>query len=140
MIKQLIIEWAYKQRLKKLYVSEDYSVETYLKKIPECFDPAKAQGRSLTVVYEFHDSGENDGAWTVAIADGKCSLSKGEAEQYDTLMYMTAETYRRMLMGRLDFARLAYSVGAVRFFGNTLGHRELNEYITIPKDAGVAVL
>jgi len=140
MLKQLIFEWAYKQRLKKMQVSEDFSVGTYLEKIPEYFDPAKALDRRFTIVYEFHDSGKNDGAWTVSIAEGKCTLSKGAAVQYDTLMYMTAETYRRILTGRLDFARLAYSVGAVRFFGNTLGHRELNSYLTLPKNAGVAAL
>ena len=140
MLKQLIFEWAYKQRLKKMQVSEDFSVGTYLEKIPEYFDPAKALDRRFTIVYEFHDSGKNDGAWTVSIAEGKCTLTKGAAVQYDTLMYMTAETYRRILTGRLDFARLAYSVGAVRFFGNTLGHRELNSYLTLPKNAGVAAL
>jgi len=134
------MEWVVRQRLKKTQVSEDYKVETYLEKIPECFNARKAADRKLTVVYEFHDSGENDGAWTINIADGKCLLSKGGTDEYDTLLYMTAEVYRRILSGRLDFARLAYSTGAVRFFGNTLGHRELNEYLTLPKDAGVAAL
>jgi len=140
MLRQALMEFVVKQRLKKLKVSEDFKVETYLEKIVEWFDPAKAKDRRLTVIYEFHDSGTNDGAWTVSIADGKCALTKGEPEHFDTRLYMTAETYRRLLMGRLDFARLAYSVGAIRYFGNTLGHRELNEYITLPKDAGVAAL
>jgi len=140
MLKQLLMEWAVKQRWKKYQVREDYNIEEYLEKIPEYFDSEKAGDRKLVIVYEFHDSGDNDGAWTVTIADGKCSLIKGSAEDYDTLMYMTAEVYRRILMSRLDYARLAYSTGAVRFFGNTLGHRELNAYLSIPKDAGVAAL
>lgn len=140
MLQQKLMEWALKQRLKKWQVSADYNVETYLEKIVEFFDPEKAKDRRLTVVYEFHDSGGNDGVWTVSIAGGKCILTKGEPEQCDTRLYMTAEVYRRILMGRLDFARLAYSVGAVRFFGNTLGHRELNHYLTLPKKAGVAAL
>jgi len=140
MLKQFLLEWVVRQRLKKTQVSEDYKVETYLELIPEYFDAGKAAGKILTVVYEIHDSGENDGAWTVQIANGKCSLSKGAVDEYDTLLYMTADSYRRILSGKLDFARLAYSTGAVRFFGNTLGHRELNEYLTIPKGAGVAAL
>jgi len=140
MLKQLLMEWVVRQRWKKMQVSADFSVETYLKRIPEYFDPAKALDRRLTIVYEFHDSGGNDGAWTVSIADGKCTLSKGDTESYDSKLYMTADTYRRILMGRLDFARLAYSTGAVRFFGSTLGHRELNQYITLPKNAGIAAL
>ena len=140
MLRQALMEWVVRQRWKKLRVSEDYSVETYLNKIPECFDPAKAAGRNMTVVYEFHDSGSNDGAWTISIKDGKCSLSKGGSEQFDSWLYMTAETYRRILMGRLDYARLAYSTGAVRFFGSTLGHRELNSYLTLPKNAEIAAL
>jgi len=137
---QNIMEWAVRQRWKKLQISEDYKVDDYLNKIPEYFNAERAGDRNLTVVYEFHDSGKNDGAWTVVIADGKCTLTKGEVGKYDTLLYMTAESYRRILMGRLEFARLAYSVGAIRYFGHTLGHRELNDYLTIPKNAGVAAL
>jgi len=140
MLMQKIMEWAVKQRWKKLQINEDYKVEDYLKKIPEYFNSERAGDRKLTVVYEFHDSGENDGAWTINIVDGKCTLLKGEAENYDTLLYTTAESYRRILMGRLEVARLAYSVGAIRYFGHTLGHRELNDYLIIPKDAGVAAL
>jgi len=140
MLKQFLMEWAVKQRWKKTQINENYKVEEYLEKIPEYFDSGKAADNKLTVVYEIHDSGDNDGAWTIKIADGKCLLSKGAADEYDTLLYMTADTYRRILSGRLDYARLAYSTGAVRFFGNTLGHRELNEYLTLPKGAGVAAL
>jgi len=134
------MEWVVRQRWAKTQVPPDFDVETYLKKIPEYFDPEKAADRHLVVVYEFHGSGLSDGAWTVTIADGKCTLLKGEAENYETKMYMTADVYRRILMGRLDYARLAYSTGAVRFFGNSLGHRELNDYLTFPKNAGVAAL
>lgn len=140
MLKQWLMEWVLKSRMKKMQVSEDYSVEAYLKRIPEYFDAKKAGENRLTVVYEIHDSGANNGTWTVAIEDGKCSLTKGEAENYTSKLYMTADSYRRIITGRLDFARLAYSVGAIRYFGSTLGHRELNEYITIPKNAGVAAL
>jgi len=140
MLRQALMEFVVKQRLKKLRVSEDFKVETYLGKIVEWFDPVKAKDRWLTIIYEFHDSGANDGVWAVSIADGKCSLTKGEPEHFDTRLYMTADTYRRLLTGRLEFGRLAYSTGAIRYFGNTLGHRELNEYITLPKNAGVAAL
>jgi len=140
MLKQLLMEWAVKQKWKKMRVREDFSVEAYLNNIVDFFDPEKAADRRLVVVYEFHDSGENDGAWTITIAEGKCTLTKGEAKEYDTKLYMTAETYRRILTGRLDFARHAYSTGAVRFYGNTLGHRELNDYITLPRNATVLAL
>jgi len=140
MLKQMLMEWVQKQRWKKLYVDEDFDVEDYLKKITQYFDAEKAAGIKLIIVYEFHDSGKNDGAWTIRINDGKCLLEKGIADDFNTSLYMTAETYRRILMGRLDYARLAYSTGAVRFFGSTLGHRELNSYLSIPKEAGIAAL
>ena len=141
MLRQALMEWAVKQRWKKTQISEDYDVEVYLKRIPEYFDPTKiSERRRLTVVYDFHNSGKNDGSWTVTIADGKCNLARGSVEQYDTRLYMTAETYRRILSGRLDHDHHAYSTGAIRFFGNTLGHRELNSYLTLPKKAGVACL
>jgi len=137
---QRLMEWVVKMQTNKMKVSEDYSVEEYLKRIPEYFDAKKAGDNNLTVVYEIHDSGDNDGVWTVSIADGKCALTKGEAEHYTSKLYMTADSYRRIITGRLDFAKLTYSVGAIRYFGSTLGHRELNAYLTIPKKAGVAAL
>ena len=141
MLRQALMEWVVKQRWKKTQISEDYDVEVYLKRIPEYFDPTTvSEGRRLTVVYDFHDSGKNDGSWTVTIADGKCNLARESVGQYDTRLYMTADTYRRILSGRLDYARLSYSTGAIRFFGNTLGHRELNSYLALPKKAGVACL
>ena len=141
MVKQWLLEWLLKQSAKKKHVSEDYQVKSYLEKIPQYFDPSKVEpGRDLTIVYEFHDSGKNDGVWTVTVSDGTCRLTEGEAEHYDTKMYMTAETYRRLMTGQLELARLAYSTGAVRFYGNSLGHRELNYYLKFPKDSAIVVL
>jgi len=140
MLKQFLMEQALKQIRKKMYISPDYKVETYLQKIVKYFDPVKAKSRKLIIVYEFHDSGENNGCWTISIADSKCTLMKGESEAYDTKLYMTADAYNRILSGRLDFARLAYSTGAIRYYGNTLGHRELNEYLSIPKEERLACL
>lgn len=142
MLKQCIMSFALKQIRKKMSasVSEDFNVETYLNKIVEYFDPQKAPERKLVVVYEFHDSGKNDGAWTVTISNGTCVLTKGDTEDFDTRLYMTAEVYRRVMTGKIDFARLTYSVGAIRYFGNTLGHRELNSYLNIPKEARLAAL
>ena len=139
-MRQQFLEWVLRQQAKKMDVGADFSVETYLRRIPEYFDPAKAGDRALTVVYDFHDSGANDGAWTVKIGGGKCTLEKGEAGVPDSVFYMTAETYRRILTGKLDYSKLTYSTGAIRFFGNTLAHSEMNAYLTIPKDAGVAAL
>jgi len=161
MLKQFLMELAVKQRWKKMQIPEDYNVEDYLKKIPEYFcsesfanpsnsekpgspenskNSGKIPNRKFTLVYEFHDSGKNDGAWTVTVTDGKCTLTKGSVDEFDTLIYMTAETYRRILTGKLEHTRLAYSVGAVRYFGNTLTHSELNTYLKIPKTANIAAL
>ena len=139
-LRQLLFQWVLKQRQKKTQVSADYRVETYLIKIVDFFDASKAADRELTVVYEFHGSGVNDGAWTVSIAGGKCALAKGDSEKYDSKFYMTADVYRRILEGKLDISKLTYSTGAIRFFGSTLAHQELNSYLTLPKGAGVAAL
>ena len=170
MLKQFLMDRAIKQRWKKMQIPEDYNVEDYLKKIPEYFcsesftnsgssgslmNPGNSENpgspessgssgeipsRKFTLVYEFHDSGKNDGAWTVTVAVGKCTLTKGASDEYDTLIYMTVDTYRRILTGKLEHTRLAYSIGAVRYFGNTLTHSELNTYLKIPKTANIAAL
>lgn len=140
MLSQILLEWVLRKKQKSMKVDENYSVSAYLERIPVYFDPAKAPNRKMTVVYEIHDSGDRNGVWSVTVANGKCLLSKGEPERYDTKLYMTAEVYRRVLTGRLDISKLAYSTGAIRFYGNSLGHRELNAYLSIPKNAGVAAL
>jgi putative sterol carrier protein len=140
MLKQFLIDWTLKQQQKNWHVDADYNVKTYLDKIPQYFDATKAGERRLTVVYEIHDSGSNDGIWTVLVADGKCVLSEGEPERYDTWLYTTAEVYRRMLTGQMEITKLPYATGAVRFFGNSFGHHELNSYLTIPKEARIAAI
>ncbi len=117
-----------------------FSVKEHLDKIVEYFDPEKAGDNALTVVYVLHDSGENDGVWTVSIADGKIALTEGEAEHYDTKMRMTAEVYERIVKGWLDITRLAYLTGAVRYYGRSLGQQELQRYLTIPAGLGISVL
>jgi|GEM_PF-1652685 len=142
MLTQALIEWALRSRQKKLCaaIGEDIDVKAYLEKIVAYFDAGKAKDRRMTLVYEIHDSGANDGVWTVSIADGKCTLTEGEAASYDTKMYMTAEVYRRILTGQLELGHLAYATGAVRYYGNSLGQRELNSYLTIPKKVLIAKL
>ena len=140
MVRQFLMEQVLKKQRKSMYFDPNYDVEEYLQKIPLFFDPVKAGNKRLIVVYEFHDSGKNDGAWTITIANGKCSLSKGAVDECESRLYMTADTYHRILTGQLDYSRLTYSTGAIRFFGSTLAHRELNSYLTIPKTAHLAAL
>lgn len=117
-----------------------FSVIEHLKMICDYFDRDKADEAELKVVYEIHDSGDQNGTWTVCIKDGTCALQEGESEGYDTKLTMTAEVYERMVTGKLDVTRLSYLTGAVRYTGNTLGHRELLSYLTIPQDVGVVAL
>ena len=140
MLKQLLIERMLRKQQQGMQVDEDYSVQAYLERIPSYFDAEKAGERCLTVVYELHDSGDNNGVWTVAVADGHCVVSPGQPEHFDTLLYLTAEAYRRILTGQMEITRMPYSTGAVRFFGNSFGHQELNAYVTIPKDAHIAAV
>ena len=137
---QLMVDSALRRQRKKIRHDADFRVKAYLERIVRYFDAEKAGKRCMTVVYEIHDSKDNNGVWTISIANGKCELSEGEPENFDTKLYMTAEVYERIVTGRLEFGRLAYLTGAVRYYGNSLGHRELNSYLSIPKDAGVAAL
>ena len=148
MLKQFLIEQALKQRKKNMQVDRDYSVREYLERIPLYFDANKAGESCLVVVYEIHDSADNDGIWTVTVAEGKCTVSTGEPEigpgsepgRYDVKLYLTAEVYRRILNGSMEISKTPYATGAVRFFGNQLAHQELNSYLTIPKEARIAAV
>jgi len=144
MLKQFLIQQALKQRKKNMQVDRDYSVQEYLERIPQYLDANKAGESCLVVVYEIHDSADNDGIWTVTIAEGKCTVSAGEPkrepDRYDVKLYLTAEVYRRILNGSMEISKTPYATGAVRFFGNQLAHQELNSYLTIPKEARIAAV
>ncbi len=117
----------------------EFNVREYLEKICDYFDKDKAGERRLCLVYKIHDSGQNDGSWTVRIEDGICTLSEEDAGDCTLRMLMTAETYERMIHGRM-MSVLAYLTGAVRYQGLMLAHEELQSCLTIPPDSGIIVL
>lgn len=116
------------------------SVCEYLEKICDFFDPEKAGNRRLVLVYKIHDSGENDGTWTIHIEGGKCELRQGEEADYNVKMLMTAETYERIVTGKLPLGYLSYVNGDVRYFGEMLGYEEMQTFLTIPENEGIIAL
>ncbi len=118
----------------------DFSAKEIILSIPEYFDPQKAGNRTLCVVYHIHDSGAGDGVWTVTVQGGACIVCEGEPEVYDTKVYLTEAIYKRIVQGRLDIQKLAYTSGAIRYYGNTLGHSELNSYCKLPWLKGIIAI
>lgn len=118
----------------------EFRVRDYLQKISEYFDGSKSGERRLVLVYKIHDSGKNDGVWTVHIENGKCELHEGEEENYDVKMLMTAETYQRIITGKLPLGYLSYQNGDVRYLGKMLGYEEMQTFLNIPEGSGIAAL
>ena len=116
-----------------------FSVREHLQKICEYFDSSKANDRNLSLVYKIHDSGENDGVWTILINNCNCILETGEIPGYTAKMLMTAEAYERVVTGRMMLI-CAYWNGAIRYIGDTLAQEELQSYLTIPQDSGIVAL
>lgn len=116
-----------------------FSVIDNLQKICEYFDGSKTFGRRLVLVYKIHDSGENDGVWTVRIEKYKCSIKQGEDTDYTVKMLMTAETYEQLVTGFLP-VDLAYWQGGVRYTGQTLAQQEMMTYLNVPPDSGIFAL
>ena len=116
-----------------------FSVREHMEKICEYFDGSRTNGRRLILVYKFHDSGENDGIYTIRIENDTCTLEEGEAADYTTKMILTAEGYERIVTGKMMVIS-AFWNGAIRYIGSTLGLEELQTYLDIPKDSGIAAL
>lgn len=116
-----------------------FSVKDCMLKICEYFDPAKAGDRKMTLVYKFRDNEKVDGVYTIRIENGTCTLEDGEAPDFTTKMVFFTEGYERIVQGKM-WLLSAYWNGTVRYIGETLGWEELQTYLTIPADSGIAAL
>ena len=79
------------------------TVQEFFEKLPERADPAKTAGMNNTYVFDV----EGVGQWTVAVDDGKVSVSEGASE--DTLV--------KIAKGEAN-ATTAYMTGKLKIKGD----------------------
>src|SRR5262245_22231088 len=73
------------------------SVKEFFEKLPERVPPDKAAGMTNSYVFEI----ENSGAWLVAVADGKVTVTEGDG-QADAHIKMSEETFRKVVARELN--------------------------------------
>lgn len=79
------------------------------------FRPQAAQ--SLCATYQLHLTGDSGGTWHLSIADQRCNLSSGPADNPNVTITMTSEDFNQLTAGHLD-AVSAYLSGRIQIAGD----------------------
>ena len=114
-----------------------FSVRETIYRIPEFYNPEHKEGlRDLVMVYKIHDSGDQDGLYTVTFKNNTVEVKDGAAEDYTVKMLMTANAYEALTKG-IYSPESAFMTGDIRYIGNILAHEEMQKYLKIPKEAKI---
>ena len=84
-------------------------------KMPENFNADKAGDMNASVVFDL--SGDNGGQWSVAIADGACTVNEGVIDSPKATVKMDASDYVDMITGKLN-PMMAFMSGKVKVEGD----------------------
>lgn len=97
------------QRPRPLKVSDFFETQ-HMRFLPE-----KALGVNAYVWYEI--TGEGGGSWTVTIQNGTCELKQGPDPGAKTHVKMSAKTYLKLALGKLD-GRVGFMLGKIKIKGD----------------------
>jgi len=88
------------------------SVKDFFDGLASRVDPAKTTGMTNSYVFDI----EGAGAWTVAIADGKVTVSEGAGEA-DCTISTSEESFEKIMSGEQN-ATTAYMTGKLKIKGD----------------------
>lgn len=91
------------------------SVAEIFSNMPQNFNADKAAGINASVVFDL--SGDEGGAWTVTVADGKCDVKEGAADNPTATIKMSAADYEAMTSGQLN-PMMAFMSGKIKVDGD----------------------
>ncbi len=81
----------------------------------KAFRPDKAVG--VNAVIQYHLTGEGGGDFIVTIADGKCTVTEGVAENPKMTLTADAEDFKNVLLGNLNGMK-AFMDGKLKLAGD----------------------
>lgn len=91
------------------------SVKEIMDGMPQAFQPDKAAGANATIQFNF--SGGEPGNYTVRVADGKCEVTEGTADNPTVTINSPSEVWLKIIRRELDGAT-AFMSGQFTFTGD----------------------
>jgi putative sterol carrier protein len=91
------------------------SVKEVMEGMPQAFDASKAAGANATIQFNF--TGPEAGSYTAKIADGKCDVTEGNADNPTVTINSPSDVWLKIIRGELDGAT-AFMSGQFTFTGD----------------------
>jgi putative sterol carrier protein len=91
------------------------SIKEIMDGMPQAFQPDKAAGANATIQFNF--SGTEAGNYTVRVADGKCDVSEGTADNPTVTINSPSDVWLKIIRRELDGAT-AFMSGQFTFTGD----------------------
>ena len=96
--------------------------------MPGAFNPDAAKG--VSVVFQYHISGEKGGDWYCDVADGACSVQAGTHDKPTCTLSMTDSDFLAMMNGELP-AMQAYTSGKLKISGDIMKSQLIEKLFTL---------
>jgi len=78
----------------------DITVKELVLNHEKAFMPEKAAG--VNAVIQYHLTGEDGGDWIITLADGKCKVAEGTAENPTMTLTADAKDFKDVLTGKVN--------------------------------------
>ena len=78
----------------------DISVKQLIQNHEKAFKPEAAEG--VEAVIQYHLTGDEGGDWIITIADDKCTVAEGEAENPKMTLTADAQDFKDVLTGQAN--------------------------------------
>ena len=88
-------------------------VTEFFEKLPSRVEPGKTAGMNNSYVFDIDGAGR----WTVAVDDGRVSVSEGAAPDADCTITSSEENFERIVAGELN-PTSAYMTGKLKVKGD----------------------
>ena len=89
------------------------SVQEFFEGLPARVSPERIAGMTNTYVFDI----EGAGAWTVALADGSLTVTKGTSESADCTISASEESFQKIVAGEQN-PTSAYMTGKLKIKGD----------------------
>ena len=96
-------------------MTEGLTISSLMEKLPEYFDPEKAQG--VDAVIQFNLSGDDGGEWFVTIKEGTLKIDAGKDENPRLTITADAQDMLEIFTGNLN-AMAAFASGKLKVSGD----------------------